>query len=325
MKMISLTCESCGGTMEVDPAKESIVCPYCGNKVLIQKTDYARMEYERLSARARVEEEAEKRKRRAQRKPKLILLGILLIFALIGVGSAVIQSGDELRSVFHPVEADPFENVTVRFLGDNGDGRAEVENRNQGDLRSISFTVSPDRKLYNGDTVTVKAGSVSGYRFVPEKKTFTVSGLIERVRSLSAVNDTDLEKIHDNTQRLIREEWDEILATGRAVSYTVEPYRTYFFVENDPDDYPWNHLYDAYEVTVQKASGEEMTVYEACKYSEMQIGADGTLTVQYGDLQGYNMGYFYGFTPTSSFSGWLDAAEMEADLRSVRSDCTLVE
>lgn len=325
MKMISLTCESCGGTMEVDPAKESIVCPYCGNKVMLQKTDYARLEYERLSARARVEEETEKRRGRAQRKPKLIALGILFLCALIGLGSALLQQGSELRELLNPKEADPFENVTIRFYGKSGSGQVEVENRNQGDLRSVSFTVEPDGNLYNGDTVTVKAGSMGGYRFVPAEKTFTVSGLVERVKSLSSVSEADMEKLHANTRRLIEKEWDEIVDTGKALSYTVEPYKMYFFVENDHDDYPWNHLYDAFLVTVQKESGDELVVYETCKYSEMQLGADGALTVQYGSLLNYNMGYFYGFTPASSFSGWLDAAEMEADLRAACSDCTLVE
>lgn len=327
--MISLTCESCGGNMEVDPAKESIVCPYCGNKILLQKTDYAKMEYERLTARARAEEEAAKRRKRAERKPKLIAVGILLLFILIGAAVLFLAPDSalrrELQQRMNPIEADPFENVTIRFCGESGSGYAKLENRNSGDLHAISFQITPSKNLYNGDAVTVKASPIDGYRFVPAEKTVTVSGLIERVRSLATIHEEDMEKIHANTERLIRQEWEEIVSTGTAVSYTIEPYRVFFFVEDDPDDYPWNHLYDACLVTVQKANGEEMAVYEACKYSEMQIGTDGALTAKYGDLQGYNLGYFYGFALTTSFSGWLDAAEMEADLRAVRSGCTLVE
>ncbi len=57
---------------------------------------------------------------------------------------------------------------------------------------------------------------------------------------------------------------------------------------------------------------------------EMELSADGVLTAGYGSLQGFNFGYNHGFSYAQSFSGWTDAAEMEADLRHARDGYHLV-
>ena len=38
-KIIKLKCQECGATMEVDPDKKIIFCPYCGSKSLIEESD----------------------------------------------------------------------------------------------------------------------------------------------------------------------------------------------------------------------------------------------------------------------------------------------
>ncbi len=42
--MISLKCEGCLGTMEVDENREIISCPYCGSKKMIPMSDSVRIE-----------------------------------------------------------------------------------------------------------------------------------------------------------------------------------------------------------------------------------------------------------------------------------------
>ena len=37
MKLITLTCPTCGAQMEVNPEREAIICNYCGNKMLIDR------------------------------------------------------------------------------------------------------------------------------------------------------------------------------------------------------------------------------------------------------------------------------------------------
>ena len=64
---------------------------------------------------------------------------------------------------------------------------------------------------------------------------------------------------------------------------------------------------------------------EACRYTDLKIPADGVLTAGYGSLQGFNFGYTQGFSYAQSFSGWTDAAEMEANLRHVRDGYHLAD
>jgi hypothetical protein len=84
---------------------------------------------------------------------------------------------------------DPFESVTLNFSGYNGYGNASLD-QGSAKVKNLSYSVSPNSNLSNGDTVTitVKApGSQSledycmTYGYVPgqNEKTVTVSGLDE--------------------------------------------------------------------------------------------------------------------------------------------------
>ena len=325
MKTIDLECPSCGGNMEVDPSGREAVCSFCGGRVLLEQTDHAKAEYDRQMGKARAAEEMAHRRRQTERKKKLIVIGVLLLLAAIGVVYNMLDSRSELYKMLHPVTADPFEAVTVSFSGDDGSGKAELENKAAGEMRGVSFTVTPEQGLYNGDTFTVTVGSLSGYRFEPKEKTYTVSGLTVWISRPDQISQGDMETLHANTRRLIEQEWDKIVQSGKAVSYETEPLGQYFFVEDDSGAYTKNHLYDAFCTVVTKSDGETLTVYQACKYEDLRIPADGKLTAWYGDMQGFNLGYSYGFYPDSAFSGWLGREEMEADLRAVREGCTLVE
>ena len=42
--MISLKCEDCLGTMEVDEGREILTCPYCGSKKMIPISDAVKIE-----------------------------------------------------------------------------------------------------------------------------------------------------------------------------------------------------------------------------------------------------------------------------------------
>ena len=98
----------------------------------------------------------------------------------------------------------------------------------------------------------------------------------------------------------------------------------YLFVADEDALYERNVLYDTYKVSVTRKDGTVLTSYEACRYSDLRIPADGVMTANYEALQGFNFGFNYGFSYAHSFSGWTDAAEMEADLRNVRDGYRLV-
>ena len=232
-----------------------------------------------------------------------------------------------MHELVFPRTADPFMSVSLKFYGMSGEGRVELQisDHSAEYADSAKFEVTPDKGLSNGDTVTVKAEAPAGWRFEPAEKQFTVEGLTAWVTSTDQLNEDNLKAIHANTERLIREDWEEIVSSSLAEDMTYTPYRMYLFISDEDVSYERNILYDAYEVKVTRADGSVFTGYEACRYADLKIPADGILTAGYGSLQGFNFGYNHGFSYAQSFSGWTDAAEMEADLRHARNGYHLVD
>ena len=320
-KTLSLVCPSCGGRMDLAADGNKAVCPYCGHIMLIEKEESAQKEYERRIARARAEEDVKDLQRKRQRKRRLKAWFIALcVFAGICLVNVLIP-GSPMHELVFPRTADPFTAVSVKFSGMSGEGRAELQISDRSTAEyfdTARFEVIPETGLYNGDTITVKAKAPVGWRFVPDEKQVSVEGLTEWVLDTDQLSGDNLTSIHANTERLIRKDWEEIVSSSLANEMTYTPYRMYLFIAEDRSEYERNVLYDTYEVNVTREDGSVFTGYEACRYSDLKIPADGVLTADYGSLQGFNFGFTYGFSYAHSFSGWTDAAEMEADLRHVR-------
>lgn len=187
------------------------------------------------------------------------------------------------------------------------------------------FEVVPNTGLSNGDVVTVKGKAAAGWRFEPAEKQFTVDDLTAWVLSIDQLAGDNLAAVHSNTERLIREDWEEIVSSSLARDMTYTPYKMYLFVADEDTSYERNILYDTYEVKVTREDGTVYTGYEACRYSDLRIPADGVLKAHYGTLQGFNFGFSQGFSYAHSFAGWTDAAQMEADLRNVRENYQLAD
>ena len=319
-KTLSLVCPSCGGRMELSTDGEKAVCPYCGHEMLIDTDDTAQQEYERRIAMARAEEDIKDLQTKRQRKRRLKgwLIAFCVIAAICLINVAI--PGSPMHELAFPRTVNPFTAVNVKFSGMSGEGRVELQisDRNAEYTDAAKFEVMPDTGLSNGDAVTVKAQAPLGWRFDPSEKQFTVEGLTAWVTSTDQLSGDNLNKIHANTERLIREDWEDIVSSSLAQDMICTPYRMYLFISDDNTSYEYNVLYDTYEVKVTRADGSVLTSYEACRYTDLKIPADGILTAGYGSLQGFNFGYSHGFSYTQSFSGWTDAAEMEADLRHVR-------
>ena len=328
IKTLSLVCPSCGGKMELSPDGETAACPYCGQKIIIEKKDSAQKEYERRIANARAEEDIRdlqiKRQRRRRFKGWLIALCVIAGICLINV----LIPGSPMHELAFPRTADPFTAVSVKFSGMSGEGRAEllISDRSAAEYSDTArFEITPNTGLYNGDTVTVKAKAPAGWRFNPAEKQFTVEGLTEWVLGTDQLTGDNLTAIHSNTERLIREDWEDIVSSPLARDMTYTPYRMYLFISDENKSYEHNVLYDTYEVNVTREDGSVFTGYEACRYADLKIPSDGVLTADYGSLQGFNFGFSHGFSYAQSFSGWTDAAQMEADLRHVRDGYHLAD
>lgn len=94
--MISLKCEDCLGTMDIDENREIISCPYCGSKKIIPMSDAVRIEKIRQEAKLKSEEldfKAERAKSKEDMKALLVVIGIMvflmtllvLFFKIIGI------------------------------------------------------------------------------------------------------------------------------------------------------------------------------------------------------------------------------------------------
>ena len=328
IKTLSLVCPSCGGKMELSADGKEAVCPYCGHKMLIEKEERAQKEYERRMAKARAEEDIRELQRKRQQGRRLrgglIALCVFAVLCLINV----FIPGSPLRELVFPRTADPFTVISVKFSGMSGEGKAELQisDRSNADYADTAqFEIIPAAGLSNGDTVTVKAKAPSGWRFEPAEKEFLVEGLTAWVLHTDQLSGNNLAAIHSNTERLIREDWEEIVSSSLALDMTYKPYRMYLFISDENTVYEHNVLYDTYEVNVTRADGTVFTSYEACRYNDLKIPSDGVLTANYGSLQGFNFGFTQGFSYADSFSGWTDAAEMEAALRHARDGYHLAD
>ena len=79
--MISLKCEDCLGTMEIDEDREVLTCPYCGSKKIIPISDAVKIEKIRRES----ELEMEKFKEKAFIKEKAMLYFLVLIVGLLSM------------------------------------------------------------------------------------------------------------------------------------------------------------------------------------------------------------------------------------------------
>jgi len=314
--------------MELSEDNEKAICPYCGHEILIKKDETAKKEYERFMARARAEEDIKdlQRKRQRIRSFKGWLIGLCVIAGICLINLFI--PGSPMRELVFPRTANPFTGVSVTFSGMSGQGRAELQisKSNTAEYENtVKYEMTPETGLSNGDIVTVKAKAPAGWRFEPSEKQFTVEGLTMWVVSSGQLSEENLSAIHANTERLIREDWNDIVSSELAQDLTYTPYRMYLFISDENVGYEYNVLYDTYEVNVTRADGSVFTGYEACRYSDLKIPADGVLTANYGSLQGFNFGFTQGFSYAQSFSGWTDAAEMEAALRHAMDGYHLVD
>ena len=323
---LSLTCPACAGKMELQADGKQAVCPYCGHTMLIEKEDDAQQAYDRRMAQARADEDIRELQNKKTRKRRLkgVLIAVCILAVLCLMNVFIPDS--PIRQLAFPETVDPFSGVRVKFSGMSGEGKAALQIADGEEAaKTARFEITPKTGLRNGDTVTVKAKAPFGFRFEPDEKQFTVTGLPAWVLKTDQLSGDNLNAIHRNTERLIKEDWNEIVSSSFAKDLKYQPYKLYLFVSDEEDASERNVLYDAYKVTVTRKDGSVFTSYEACRYTDLKIPADGVLTADYGDLQGFNLGYSYGFSYMHSFAGWTDAGEMEADLRHVRDGYRLAE
>lgn len=90
--IVKLTCEDCGGTMDIDSDRKVMVCPFCGSKKIVLESDEVKIAH--IQAEAEIEkqrlandlekskQEEAKRKDEEDNKNFLIGVGILIVIII---------------------------------------------------------------------------------------------------------------------------------------------------------------------------------------------------------------------------------------------------
>lgn len=87
-KYISLTCSKCGGTLEVDPNRPIISCPYCNSSTLVEEADNVKVERVKAKAytdvnKAKYDAEKAKQKVKSDEAKYEYRIAVLLVITIL--------------------------------------------------------------------------------------------------------------------------------------------------------------------------------------------------------------------------------------------------
>ena len=301
IKLISFSCPDCGGEMEVSASEKTAKCPYCGHGVLIEKKEAPK-------------KTPSAQMRRAPKKP--IRKGPLIALAVIaGLFILSFLVNPEGRAMLFPKTVDPFQGLQVTFSGVSGEGTLTLRHDGRDGLGDVQFLPSKKRGLSNGDTVVVKAERTLGFKWQPDEKAYTVSGLTDLLPSLDALPTAESDKLRGNSAILLDRAWQDLSEAGIRVTWETKPYARFLLQGDAPDARHGNLLMDAYVTVVTKEDGSQQTFWQAVCYPDVMLRSDGSAVVDYADasLENWSLGYLHGYAPSSALYGWETADEMEAE------------
>lgn len=182
-------------------------------------------------------------------------------------------------------KVDIFDGVIVTFYGTAPNGRAGIDSVSG--YSRIDYELDKYNNLSNGDTVTVTAypsqsrynslaeAMIDNYQKVPmaETKTFTVSGLAERISSTSQIPQAQLDAMNAAMQQKIAasaESWKY------PESYMGATYMGTIFASNESGN--WIDL--IYKVDTDSIRDGVMSYYTYGRYNGLVLNGDGTLNVE---------------------------------------------
>lgn len=304
MDMVSLECPSCGGTMHYEKDEGKAVCPYCGKAVIVRDEKKQQTSSEDFRPARRTA------KRRRSTVKTLAAIGAVLLVVLAAIG---------IRRA-NRTTADPFENVKVEFSGVSGSGSARIVNSNTDRLRDVDFTVDRQHGLSNGDSVTVTAEKMNGYRWTQSKKTFRVFGLSEILKTLSDAPDSAFDMFREASRIELEKAWKDVSVRQQQVEWNAETHKLYLLVSDGSEGTRKNVLYDTYKTTVTMPDGEERVFYQAVRYEDVIKKPDGSITADYSNasIQNWQLGYYLGFDASDAFYGWERLREMELEFEGLK-------
>ena len=261
IKLISLECPSCGGTMQYENGQAKAECPYCGKAVIVSEEQTIQAHY------AQPIFAQQKPRRRSSVVGVLSMIGafVLVVLAAIGIKRA------------NEITADPFEMLRVEFSGMSGSGTARLVNSSEGELQNISFSIDRQQGLSNGDSVCVTAEKLGGYRWTQSKKSFTVLGLDETLSSLAGLNEAAFALFYEASGFQLEKAWKGVSSGSMPMEWNADKHKFYLLVSDGSARYD-NLLFDTYRTTVRFPSGDEREFYQAVCYTNVLKKADGSIS-----------------------------------------------
>ena len=193
---------------------------------------------------------------------------------------------------------DPFEGLTVEFIGFNGEAYVELHNESELEAaRSLYFNTDPAYSLRNGDEVRVYLELTDSdidymaetYGMVPsaQEKTYTVSGLEHYAVGYADLGDTADEMVQFMIDRLVEE-----YQSREQYGFYLDDikYAGYYFMTDDPSDETdsGNNYYVLIWLSIRSDSGNTLECYAPCQFKNVKL--DGEEKVEF-DASTYQKKY----------------------------------
>ncbi len=193
---------------------------------------------------------------------------------------------------FRTTNIDLTKDVDVKYYGESGFAVAEAtynkidyNNRKQLLLESVTYKITPNKNLKNGDRISIEAfydqDIAKQYHMQPVNKkiTITVENLPERLKSIYELTPEFLQKIDQNSTQYIKKNISKILDEDFSVfdmdsnPQLVDYQRVYrLFLDSQMDSHK-DRIIDVYQI---RAIGEtsdsdkkENTIYYLVNYNEI--------------------------------------------------------
>ena len=198
---------------------------------------------------------------------------------------------------------DPFSNLTVSFSGSEPIGRLSIKKLNENGIdKAISFVADKDKKLSNGDTVTIsikgadsqedkdklneKLATEFGQKISIWEKTYEVKGLSSYINKIEQLDDKVIEKMVSEGAEKLNSSHDKNLSVKECNyigSFLLVPKKPGMLIKN-------NILYLLYEVTVslsvpEEENKEEYSYIYCTKYEDILTLPDGKCTIDYKSIK----------------------------------------
>lgn len=219
----------------------------------------------------------------------------------------------EVTGLKEAEELDIFTDMEVTYSGIAPEGQAKITAET---FNSISFIVTPDSNLRNGDIITITAEAdwekleTEGYIVTIREKTFTVEGLDEYIWEYSQFSEDILAEMDRVAQEWINEmlssdysyktrmypnEWmvGEAVTAGEIVEIKQELSWLLYIKDDAEDSWDWskakNRIVILYGVTAKdNLNPEGKTTYFAIYYSDMILRNTGEIEADISEPQLYN-------------------------------------